>query len=141
MKPFRPCMIVLDGQVTKRSKFGAKPVTIDGQRFASKAEGAYYVFLKMEERKGLVRMIRTQVKYQISKRVSYIADFVYERQRDASQWTWTKIVADVKGFRTPEYKLKKTLLEDLHGLVIEEVQMKASTANNLLAGYEGVARP
>jgi predicted nuclease of restriction endonuclease-like RecB superfamily len=119
------------------SKFNSKHVVIDGIKFHSEAEGAYYCLLKKDEQDGRVRDIQRQVKFQISARVSYIADFVYLRKTPAD---FVKVIVDVKGFRTPEYKLKKTLLEDLRNVQIEEVKLKRSFVKIMLATYPGVAR-
>jgi hypothetical protein len=74
------------------------------------------------ERFGEARNLRLQVPYKLEVNGSlickYIADFVYEeRQRDGS---WREHVEDVKGFKTPEYKLKAKLMKAVHGIIVRE---------------------
>lgn len=46
--------------------------------------------------------------------VKYVADFVYKENGKT-------IVEDVKGFKTPEYRIKKKLMLFIHGIKIKEV--------------------
>lgn len=91
-----------------KSKYHAKPVTIDGIRFASTLEGRRYQDLKLMERGGLITHLDCQVKYplKVGKFGAvvgyYIADFVY---RDLGG---SEIIEDAKGVLTPlcRWKLK-----------------------------------
>ena len=47
--------------------------------------------------------------------VKYIADFVYKDKQG------NLIVEDTKGFRTPEYILKRKLMLQVHGITIKEI--------------------
>ena len=113
----------------RRSKFGAIRTTVDGITFASKAEARRYSELKMLEKAGQVRNIRTQVPYKLN--VSnfsivtigkYVADFVYEVPT-VGAWGGP-IVEDVKGFRTPLYRWKKKHFEAQYGIQILETGAK-----------------
>ena len=59
---------------------------------------------------GLVR----QVKFNLAG-VVYIADYVYFDKQ-----TCKFVVEDCKGFKTPEYKNKKTLMKNLLNIEIKE---------------------
>ena len=101
------------------NKFGAKRVQIDGIWFDSKAEGDRYAALKMEGRAGLIAGLRLQVPYEITvngvRIGKWIADFEYRRAGET-------VTEDVKGVRTPVYRLKKRLVEALYGIRITEIQ-------------------
>lgn len=119
-----------------RSKYRAKKVvTIEG-KFDSKKELQRWELLQEMERQGLISHLERQVEFELlpkqplkeprisrgkTKRliksepaVVYRADFVYIE--DGIQ-----IVEDVKGFCTPEYKIKRKLMKYIHGIEIKEV--------------------
>lgn len=100
-----------------RQKYGAQPVTIDGLRFASKREAARYLDLRYDEKRGKISGLELQVRYPLVvgdvKIADYLADFRYTRDGEV-------IVEDVKGVRTPVYRLKKKLLKALYGIEILE---------------------
>lgn len=102
----------------KRSKYNAKPVVIDGLRFASTKEGNRYKELKLLEMVHQIKGLRTQPKYPIYvngiKICNYIADFEY---LDGFRC----VVEDVKGVKTPIYRLKKKLVEAIYAIKITEV--------------------
>lgn len=98
-----------------RSKYGAKKVTIDGIKFDSVAEGRRWQELKLLERAGEIVDLKRQVKIPLMGQngpllsekgnpLSYVCDFKYY------DCTLGKVVIeDKKGFRTPEYKLKRAI--------------------------------
>lgn len=100
------------------SKYGAIKTVVDGITFASKKEAAHYCELKLAERAGEIKNLQLQPKFPIimnGKKVgNYIADFSY---LDGGRI----IVVDVKGFKTPVYRLKKRLVEAQYGITISEV--------------------
>ena len=97
------------------NKYKNKPVVIDGIRFASGREGSFYVKLKLLKKAGIVTKFDMQVKYMITKKRYYLLDFkVWYADGDIQY-------IDVKGFRTPVYKLKKDIVEDKYGIKITEV--------------------
>ena len=112
----------------KESKYHSEKVTIDGETFDSRREARRWTELKMLQQAGEIRALRRQVKYVliptqrdengklIEKEASYWADFVYTDTR-----TGEKIVEDAKGFRTPEYRIKKKLMLWVYGIRIVEV--------------------
>ncbi len=104
----------------RRSKYGAVKVTIDGVTFASKAEGRRYVELKALWDAGKIRgQLEIQPSYPLTVAGvtvgKYIADFRY--YRDDGEL----MVEDVKGMKTPVYRLKKKLVEAIYGISIREV--------------------
>lgn len=120
-----------------RSKYGSKRVVVDGQKFDSQKEADRWQELKWMERAGMIRDLKRQVHFQLTppvtepdtygprggrkkgkvilEKAEYVADFTYT-DNDTDEY----IVEDVKGFKTPEYILKKKMLYHLRGLMIHE---------------------
>ena len=102
------------------------PVTVDGCRFDSTKEAKRWCELKLLERQGEISTLERQVRVHLQgkdgplvsdkgRRLSYVADFRYfDRRRSA--WVYE----DAKGYKTPEYKLKKAILR-AQGMEITEV--------------------
>lgn len=102
-------------------KYGSKAVTIDGHRFPSKLEATRYMELKLLLRAGVISNLELQPKFELQpaftkngerhRAIYYVADFRYEKDGKT-------IVEDTKGYKTPEYILKKKIFEykfpDLH---------------------------
>jgi hypothetical protein len=109
-------------RMPRRSKYGAQAVVIDGIRFASKREARRYAELKLLAKAGEISGLELQFKMPFSLDdtiiFTYVADFTYTRYRLAR---WERVVEDVKGFKTPLYKLKKRLIESQYKLEIREV--------------------
>lgn len=113
-------------------KYGNQPVvTIDGERFDSKAEARRCGQLLLLQRAGAIRELRRQVRFllipsqrdsagKIVREVSYVADFVYEEPIPGAADMWRLIVEDVKGVRTEAYRLKRKLMLQVHGIDIRE---------------------
>ena len=101
------------------SKYRAKPMVVDGIRFASTKESNRYKELKLLEKAGKIKDLDLQPPYEFyikgNKVFTYKADFSYWDEFD------NKRVEDVKGFRTPVYKLKKKIIEAYYSIKIEEV--------------------
>jgi len=101
------------------NKYRAVKTEIDGQVFDSKREAMRWSELKMLERSKIISDLKRQVPYEL--RVNgvlickYIADFVYLDQQGR------EVVVDVKGVRTPVYRLKSKLMLACHGLRVIEV--------------------
>jgi hypothetical protein len=99
----------------KRSKYGAKKVTIDGMKFDSVSEARRWQDLRVLERAGEITDLERQVKIPLfgqygplltdkGNQISYVADFKYF---DCN--LGKVVIEDRKGFRTPEYKLKRAI--------------------------------
>ena len=120
------------------SKYHAKRVmTSDGIWHDSKKEARRWEELLIMVRAGLIMDLKRQVKFVliptqrgedtigkrgkrypgkvIERECSYIADFVYWDLKQAKQ-----VVEDVKGVRTPEYKIKRKLMLYIHNIKIAE---------------------
>lgn len=107
------------------NKYSNKKQEIDGIVFDSKKEAKRYLELKQKQEKGEIDNLQLQVPFTLIpsqktsretlRPVKYKADFVY--YDNVKQ---TRIIEDVKGFRTPEYQIKKKLMMYELGLEIEE---------------------
>ena len=103
-----------------KNKYRAVKTEVDGIVFDSKREAARYMELMLLERAGEISHLELQPVYECvvngKKICTYRADFRY----------FTKlgnIVEDVKGVKTPIYRLKKKLVEALYaGVTILEVK-------------------
>lgn len=104
-----------------RSKYGAEAVVEDGWRFDSKAEAIRYRELLLRGRAGEIADLELQPVFLIVvngiRIATYRADFAYRDLQAGGAF----VVEDVKGVRTPVYRLKKRLVEALHGIVIREI--------------------
>lgn len=105
-----------------RSKFNAVRTQVGGHWFASKREASRYVELERLARLGLIENLVLQPRFLLlvnQKKVgTYVGDFQY---LDTS--TNALVVEDVKSPATvtPIYRLKKKLVEAIHGITIREV--------------------
>jgi hypothetical protein len=123
-----------------QTKYHSKKAYYKTEVFDSKKERDRYVELCLLEKAKEIRNLRRQVKFLlIPKQVEYyerysektgkrlqdgvrvlerecyyIADFVYEQ-------TGKTIVEDTKGYRTPDYIIKKKLMLCVHKIKIKEV--------------------
>ncbi len=103
----------------KRSKYNAVKTILDDINFDSKKEARRYIQLKQMERAGLIKKLRLQVPFILvdkscyGREIKYVADFVYI-ENDA------EIVEDVKGVKTPVYRLKKRLMAERYGIKVKE---------------------
>lgn len=89
------------------SKYSAIKTIADGIEFASKKEAKRYLDLKVLLRAGQISDLELQPKFPLvvsgKKVCTYVADFAYTENRK-------RIVEDVKGVKTPVYRLKRKLL-------------------------------
>lgn len=120
-----------------RSKYGAVPKVVDNIRFASKAEAARYLELRLLEKAGEIEALELQPVFVLKTQLTtgtvrgagramvgdypvigkYRADFAYYDNR-----TGRRVVEDVKGFRTPLYRWKKKHTEAQYGITITEIR-------------------
>lgn len=100
-----------------RHKFGAKPQTLDGIRFDSKAEAAYYQRLKIAQGSGELLFFLRQVPFHLPGGVRYVVDF-------QEFWADGEVkFTDVKGMETKEFKTKKKLVESIYPITINVVKV------------------
>ena len=107
---------------TRRAKYGNTKVTVDGIEFDSKAEACRYGDLKLLVRAGEITDLDLQPKFDLfgqghTKICSYRADFGYTVVK-----TRLRVIEDVKGMKTPAYRLKAKLFLDNFGVPITEVK-------------------
>jgi hypothetical protein len=102
------------------NKYHAEPVTIDGYRFASKAEGRRYEVLRLREKAGEITNLEVHPAFDLHvegvKIGRYCSDFSYREGEE-------QVVEDVKSgpTRTREFKRTKKHLKAEYGIEIEEV--------------------
>ena len=105
-------------------KYGNRRTEVDGLVFASAAEARRYGELRLLERAGRIAGLEVQPRYRLVVNGvligTYVGDFRYEEDTDAPDAA--EVVEDVKGVRTPVYRLKKRLLWALYGIEIREVE-------------------
>jgi hypothetical protein len=98
---------------------------VDGITFDSVKEAQRWCELKLMQRAGVISDLRLQVSFEllpaqridrkvVERAVNYIADFVYKQDGQT-------VVEDAKGYRTPEYIMKRKMMLFFHGIRIREV--------------------
>lgn len=99
------------------SKYHARPKTVDGIWFHSTKEANRYQELMLLSKAGQITSLEFQPKYDLIvnglKICTYVADFRYKEFGQV-------VVEDVKGVRTPVYRLKAKLMLACHGIEILE---------------------
>lgn len=101
--------------VQKQSKYHAQKTEVDGKVFDSKHESRDYLKLKAMEDSGIIHNLQTQVSFELQPKyvtkdgrkirpISYVADFVYERDG-------VTYAQDSKGMKTDVYKIKRKMFE------------------------------
>lgn len=107
----------------RASKYHAKKTVVDGIQFDSAKEANRYTKLRDMQQAGEIEGLRLQVPFEILpsfecegvkyRGMKYIADFVYCRDG-------VRVVEDVKGAKTPEYRMKKKLMAYINHINIKE---------------------
>ncbi len=98
-----------------KHKFKAVRTECDGLKFASKKEAKRYKDLKYLDHTQEVVFFLTQVPLRLAASVKYVCDFVVF-------WSDGNVTfEDVKGMKTPMYKLKKKQVEALYPITITEI--------------------
>jgi hypothetical protein len=97
-----------------RHKFHAKRTECDGIKFSSKKEAAYYQKLLLAKLAGTVLFFLRQAPLHLPGNVRYVVDFIVFGADGEVRFV------DVKGFKTPEYKAKKKMVEALYPIEIIE---------------------
>ena len=103
----------------KRSKYNAKKATRGDITFDSEMEARRYDQLMELFKQGYIRNLELQPSFPIiignQKMFTYRADFVYFEGA-------LRVIEDVKGFKTPLYRLKKKIVEAMLHVTIREVK-------------------
>lgn len=114
-------MTIVSFGMKPTQKFRNKPTHVDGIQFSSKKEAKRWTDLQLLLKADRIRGLERQVKFDLrvgGKLVCrYIADFVFE---EYERGIWQRVVEDAKGYPTPVYRLKKKLMEAVHGIEIRE---------------------
>jgi len=101
------------------SKYNARRTEVDGIKFDSLAEARRYGELKLLHAAGEIGQVHDHPFWDIVvngvKICRYEADFQYTENGKL-------VVEDVKGVKTPMYRLKKKLMKAVHGIEIVEVE-------------------
>ncbi len=100
----------------KRSKYGAIPTEVDGIRFDSKREAAYFTELRLLKAHGEILYFLRQVPIQLPGKTKYIVDFQVFYPNGSVRYV------DVKGKETQTFRLKKRQVEALYPIEIEVVK-------------------
>lgn len=109
------------------TKYHSVKLAYDGEIFDSKKELNRYIELIDRLNCGEINTLQRQVKYELIPKMrdengkavracSYKADFTYH-----DNVTGKDVVEDVKGYRTPEYRIKRKLMLMVHGITVQEV--------------------
>lgn len=103
----------------RRNKFGAVKTQVAGVTFDSKREAERYRHLRVLEAAGHISGLQLQPAFDLHapggvKVARYVADFAY---RDEA--TQRLVVEDVKGVKTPMFRLKAKWLKAEHGIEVE----------------------
>lgn len=122
--------------IKKKSKYNNKKVVINGLKFDSTKEGNRYLELAQKLRDGEIFQLELQPVYECTINglliCKYKADFKYNIRGEMTgyinnpyadkrpTYKIITIVEDVKGMRTPVYKLKKKLMKAIFNIEILE---------------------
>ncbi len=110
-----------------RPKYKNTKIKAEGHVFDSKKEYKRFLELKQQELDGEIRQLTLQDTFElipsqrgsdgkvIERAVKYKADFTY---RNAAG---DLVVEDTKGYKTPEYIIKRKLMLYIHGIRINEL--------------------
>lgn len=108
-----------------KNKYHAEKTTVGKEKFHSRKEARRYQELTLMQRAGQISGLKRQVRYlliptqydsdgkKIEYSANYYADFVYFKNGKL-------IVEDCKGYKTPEYILKRKLMLQVYGIRILE---------------------
>ena len=111
------------------NKYKSKKAMVNGILFDSKKEASRYVYLKQQEKAGLISDLELQKKFvlipkqtdgkkTVERECAYYADFVYVKDGET-------VVEDVKGYRSGQayalFTIKRKLMLYVHGIRVKEV--------------------
>ena len=99
-----------------RHKFKAVKTENDGIKFSSKLESRWYSIIKDMQENGEILFFLRQVPFHLGGGVTYRADFMLFFT-DGRVEVW-----EAKGYDTPEWVIKKKLVESLYPIKIKVVK-------------------
>lgn len=117
------------GEVKRVSKWRSRKKEIDGHVFDSCAEAKAYQDLKLQQATGFIADLKLQPRFLLQagfrdtngkwhRKIEYVADFDF--QRTAGDHTG-RVVVDVKGARTPMFRLKEKLFREKYPTITFEI--------------------
>lgn len=124
----RPNLVQMrDNPRPRHQKYRNEHTVVDGEKFDSRAEARRWLDLKQLLKGGVISGLQRQVRFVliprltrpsggIERETAYVADFVY------CDTAGKRVVEDVKGAATPEYRLKRKLMLHVHGIEIREIK-------------------
>lgn len=108
----------------KRAKYRNVKTVVDGITFDSKKEAKRWAELKAMAARGEIADLQRQVVFVLvpgvvldgrkQQPIKYVADFKYRTAAGV-------VVEDVKGFKTPEYRMKRKMMRAFHGIEVSEI--------------------
>jgi hypothetical protein len=106
----------------KPSKFKNKWDVVDGIKFQSKREARRYVELVQLQTAGAISGLRLQVRFPLHVNGELITTYVCDFQYTEIEGGYPKrvVTEDTKGFKTPDYIIKRKLMKALHGIEVKE---------------------
>jgi hypothetical protein len=122
------CALSTGIEPVRANKYHARKCTVDGIRFDSTREAKRYQELRLLEQAGAIRSLSLQPAFKIWVTNRWTSEFVHiGRYRadfcyvDAA--TDALVIEDAKSpaTRTTAYRLRKRLVEGIHGITIREV--------------------
>jgi hypothetical protein len=109
----------------KPTKYRSVKTVVDSITFDSKLEARRWQELRLMEKAGMIRGMRTQVAFPLVVNkievCRYVADFVYDERVDGK---WRQVVEDTKSPSSREirvYRVKAKLMAACLGIIIREV--------------------
>lgn len=100
------------------NKYKAKRTSVGGITFASKKEAAHFQHLKIMQNAGLIHSLTLQPEFPVwingTKCFVYKGDFSHMENGN-------RIITDVKGVKTPVYRIKKKCVEAYYRIKIREI--------------------
>ncbi|TWJ39626.1 hypothetical protein CHCC5027_3539 [Bacillus paralicheniformis] len=119
----------------RRNKYNNRKVTIDGIVFDSAREGDYYDHLKQLKRAGIVERFELQPKFTLQESFRKRGKLFRAIDYKADFRVWladgTDFVVDVKGFETPDFKIKRKLFEKRY----KGLELKLVTYSKIDGGW------
>lgn len=97
------------------NKYNANKTEFNNRTYDSGKEAARAADLQLMEKVGTIFNLGYQVRFPLPGNIYYVADFVYLDEK------LKPVIEDVKGIKTPVYRMKKKLFEEKYGVDITEV--------------------
>lgn len=103
-----------------KHKFNALSCELDGIKFSSKKERAYYNHLKWLKQEGKILFFLMQVPFSLPGNIKYRLDFM-EFWAPVGVEPGEIVFTEVKGFKTPIGQLKIAQCEEIYGIKINVI--------------------